>query len=173
MFTLLIKFIDSEILFGDDDTVADPLAVWYEVRDVFGIDLPVEHENRINAILASIANDAFTKSRTAFRAIVLGIARGDIDSLIDNEDDDVSIQEIAITLATIGTFIGDNLEMSEDVKKFIMEEIMEEAADADAPQAEDYLEEIIKDFAHVDMPEDLIAEFAQDWCNAESFDHVA
>lgn len=169
--TILIKYIEGDILFGTDDELSDPLEVWYSVREKFNIDLPVENENKINAIMAAMANDAWTQSRAAFHAIVLGMIQGDVDSLVDDDGDEVSVGEIADCLATVGVLMLDEITFSKDVRDFITDSVMRDAVDPEAEPAPDYLEDVLSDFAKLEMPEDMIRQFAEDWCIAEKLDH--
>lgn len=168
LFSIVMAVIPDDTFEGADEDVLDPTILWDALRSELNIDLPPENETKISAMLMALSSDAHMKDPGAFRSIVIGLTRGDVDNLVDTEDDDVTAAEIAEALATIRTFDSDELTWSPSVSRFVLEEVIQEAAeDPTAEKGEDTLIEIASIFSDLGMPEDMLKMFVDTWCNAE------
>lgn len=84
--------------YGEDIYLADPLHLYQSLEEDFGCRLPVEAENRINAIFLAVTTDAFYDDPEAFAAIASALYDGDIGGVSEEMFDPLTLPEFVWAL---------------------------------------------------------------------------
>ena len=103
LMTILLAQYDQEVF--DEN----PVILFGRIENDFGIKLPEESENRINAALTAMTTDLFYTQFSAFKAITLALNEGDIGAIADGEDEeDLNAAAILWSITEVGLLNGDN-----------------------------------------------------------------
>jgi len=127
---LLAEYGDE--LYGDVDTEPmDPIELWSNVREDFGVTIPDENENKINALMLALSSDAFFEDPLAFVSICRSLLSGDLGDLVEGliDDIDITIPEMLWGMLEVDLNRDDEPQFSRGVQKVIDWNISQEAAD--------------------------------------------
>ena len=119
----------------------DPILIWQSLQRDYGINTPVEIENKITALITATETDLFFENPQVFRAIVTAVCHGNIDDAINGAFGELSAIEVAMAMHEVTLIRGDECpETSEKVQKLITEEFQQEALEPDAPEVQRVLQ---------------------------------
>lgn len=114
---------------------ADPVEVYLEIRDYTGQWMPVELENKWNAMLTCLETDRFFSKLDVFRAVCTTLLDGEPDL---DSDEDPTFTEIAWALHEVEFNREDNLPFDQLADPAIVELVdrvlNEEGIDIDDPE---------------------------------------
>lgn len=139
---ILLKKYGMEFLYGDEDEPpVDPILLWNTLEEDFRITIPVEVENKLNAVMLACSTDAFFTDEEAFAAICVAIAEGDLGDIVNGNLDQPTVAEMLIGIREVDLNDGDReVTFSPNVRKYILSVLEAEGIDADGEE-DPYLEE--------------------------------
>lgn len=101
LMTILLAQYDQEVF--DEN----PVVLFGRIENDFGIKLPEESENRINAAITAMTTDLFYTQFSAFKSITLALNEGDIGSIADDGDEeDLNAAAILWAITEVGLLNG-------------------------------------------------------------------
>jgi hypothetical protein len=149
LFIICLKTVGSDELFTvDEDTgytdTMDPVELFADLQDAFNVSIPVENENRINAILTAISTDLYFSDSIAFTSISISVNSGDLGELVNGIMEAPTIEEILTTKMEIELIVED-VDFSPSVQKIITEAVKDLAEDDDPATPEYTLNEVVEE----------------------------
>lgn len=136
-FTLMTILLSK---YGEETFTEKPPALFQRLEDDFGIKLPEESENRINAALTVMMTDLFQTNFSVFKSVTLALNEGDIgDFAIDfyGEREELSTPEILWAITEYGLLTGLNFKDAEDSLSPELIDKLNEIIDDEAEDTED------------------------------------
>lgn len=151
LLTILLTQYETEEVLGEDAEVA---ALFANVEEDFGVKLPEENENRIQAAILVLTSDLPLISFPVFRSCALAFAEGQIGDEEDREDGDLNTCELLWALYEMALLLGVKVEevqeeLSEEVVEKLNEVIDSEAEDVEEEEEDESKEEGIEDINEV------------------------
>ena len=92
LLTILLNAFGDRVA-GDD--AMDPAELWAETYDRFGVWIPEEGENRVNALITACSSTNFYNDPETFTAVCMSLASGDIGDLADGVMEELEAYEAA------------------------------------------------------------------------------
>jgi hypothetical protein len=74
----------------------EPVEIWQDLEETYGVQIPLENENRVNALWLGLTGDGFYEEPEIFRAVCAALYDGDIGDPMDGLGDDLGIEEIRL-----------------------------------------------------------------------------
>lgn len=156
LMVILLAAYGPDTLFGseeDDADPMDPVILWASIEEDFGIDICVEHENRINALMTALTTDAFYDEPAVFAAVSMTLTDGDLGDAIAGVFDDLTVPELLWAVLEVSLVRDDDAQFSPAVEQFIGEVLAGEAEDNEmavedldeAHELERYYDRFIRD----------------------------
>jgi hypothetical protein len=128
--------------YGEQIYEADPVELYALLEEDFNCKLPVESENRINAIMLALTTDAFYHDVEIFESISDALYSGDIGDSVDGLFEQLTMPEMLWALFEVELNRGQSNEFSAAVGKLIAEVSSREYSDNGFQYADDNLEEM-------------------------------
>jgi hypothetical protein len=98
----------------------DPVVLWNDVEEDFRISIPLEVENKVNAMMTACSTDYFFTDPSVFSAICVSIATGDLGDEMNGNFDTPSVAEMLRAIQEVDLNDGDReAAFSPVVTKFI------------------------------------------------------
>lgn len=129
LMSILITKYDTQFLEEEDSS-----ALFLDIKEDFGVKLPEENENRINAAIQVLISDLPLISFPVFRSCALAFAEGQIGDEDDREDEELNTCELLWALYEISLLKGESVE---EVQNSLSEEVVEKLNDVIDSEAED------------------------------------
>lgn len=126
--------------YGESIYAADPLTIYRQLEEDFGCRLPVEAENRLNAINFALTTDAFYQDPEAFTAIASSLYGGDIGGASEEMFDALTLPELVWALYEVRLNRDEEELFSSQVNRLITETLQRETEAG--VQVDDFLEEM-------------------------------
>ncbi|HSW48959.1 MAG TPA: hypothetical protein VLH09_02240 [Bryobacteraceae bacterium] len=136
--------------YGQDIYTTDPLALYRQLEEDFGIRLPVEAENRINALFLALTTDAFYLDAEAFSAVASALYGGDIGDDAEDMFDALTVPEICWALYEVKLNREEEDELAPPVLALVTETLQRETAGSES--VDNFLEEMKVDL-HTQLAE--------------------
>lgn len=139
---ILLKKYGIEFLYGDGDSEpVDPIILWNTVEEDFRISIPVEVENKVNAIMLAVSTDMFFKDPQAFASVCLAVAQGDLGDMVNGDFDNPSVAEMLMAIREVDINDGDKeIAFHPNVKMYI-QGIMESESVDSTDEVDPYVED--------------------------------
>lgn len=132
MCILLSKYDTEEVLEEEDTEV-----LFKNIEDDFGVHIPEEVENRINAAITVLTTDLPLVSFPVFKSVALAFAEGQIGDEDDREDEELNTCELLWALYEIAMLSGKTVpEIQEELSESVVEEL-NDIIDSEAEDPED------------------------------------
>lgn len=122
----------TEVVWGSEvEEPVDPLTLIRLLEDKFGIRLPEQSENKMNALLTCVLTNAFAENPDAFRMSAMALADGDTGDVSDTLLDNPTLDEIQWAEFEIGLWRDDDedVEYSPQVMNILQAIIQQDAVD--------------------------------------------
>jgi hypothetical protein len=126
---IIILSAYGEEVYGDPENDIPPmdiLEIIARLEEDFRTSIPVENENRINAIRLAVSTDAFYEEPEAMAAIASSLYNGDLDDIVNGFLEDVTIPEILWATYEVELNREEPSEFSPACLRFIEKQIEEE-----------------------------------------------
>lgn len=177
LMSILMDALSDEILFE-----SEPEVIFMEIKDKFGVDLPEENRNKIQAALISMTTDLFYTNFDVFKSITLALNEGDIGDMVYGEDEEVNASEILWAIVEVALLNGTTFsatEFPEYMEKHINAIVEDEAEDKEELDAETNtveeafqetyyqryvtikLLDVAKDLLKLEVPSEIVQELLQ------------
>lgn len=130
---ILLKHFGAEFLYGSDDQEpVDPVILWNEIEEDFRISIPVEVENKMNAMMTACSTSFFFSDVAVFSAVCVALASGDLGDEMNGEFDKPSTYEMLCSIQEVDINDGDReILFSPQVKAYILEVLNSENVDTE------------------------------------------
>lgn len=83
-----------DVNFLEMEDPPEPIEVWQDLEETYGVRIPVENENRINGIWLGLSGDGFYEEPEIFTAVCSSLYDGDIGDPMDQIGDELGIEEV-------------------------------------------------------------------------------
>ncbi len=167
LFIIAAKTIGEENIFfpneetGYTDSI-DPLELFSELEDEFSVQIPVEVENKLNAILMLFTSQMYFEDPIAFVSVSLAVASGDLGELINGVMEEPTIEEILQTKMEVDLLI-EKEEFSDSVQRVIsdsLKDLSDADEDDEGPSIDQIIEEhranMISELTAIGVPDQLV-----------------
>lgn len=162
--TIILKAYGTSYVYGDDDQdPVDPVILWQDLEDDFRISIPVEVENKVNAIITACSTDYFFTEPDVFSSICVAIATGDLGDEVNGEFDSPTVHEMFCAIQEVDLNDGDReVTFSPAVRNYIKNILdnenvdTEEEVDQYAQDSEEYLLKVAIGLESIGVPESLL-----------------
>lgn len=72
----------------------EPIEVWEDLEERYGVRIPLENENKINALWLGLSGDGFFDEPEIFSAVCEALYDGDIGDPMDSMTDELGVEEV-------------------------------------------------------------------------------
>ncbi len=72
----------------------EPIEIWEDLEEAYGVKIPLENENRVNALWLGLSGDGFFEEPEIFSAVCEALYDGDIGDPMDGITDELGIEEV-------------------------------------------------------------------------------
>ena len=121
---------------GAPDEDIDIVDIYLMIEEDFRVVMPVELENKLNAIMTALASDTFYQDVVVFRSVCTALYDGDLGDMISGVFEELTVPEILWAVYEVGLVRDDESEFSPKVQAEIDEIIAEEAESNDELDSE-------------------------------------
>lgn len=111
----------------EDIPPLDPIEIWMNVEEDFRVSLPEQTENKINAMMAAMATDAFYDRVEPFAAICSALYVGDMDDIIDQSFHELTLPEMLWGIFEVEINREGSTDFAPAIEQFILRQVHEEA----------------------------------------------
>lgn len=155
--------VGFEELYGLDEgeDPMDPVELYVVLEDTYKTSIPVENENRLNAIMLATTTEAFFYNPEIFAAICLGVSSGDLGDMVHGVMEDPTIAEILEAIMEVQLNHDPETEFSTKVERYIDVILESEGIEGlEDPAAEDFVEkakqEMFAELREIGVPESYL-----------------
>lgn len=135
LLTILLWAFGDELMGDPAEGIEgmDTTEVWAATNERFGVWIPEEGENRLNALMLALQGDLFYRDVEIFRAVVAALPDGDLGDIIDGGVSDLTAADLMWSLLEVEMAAGfdeeTRPEFSWGVKDLIADTLREEQED--------------------------------------------
>ncbi len=119
----------------------DPLDIYAQVKDDFGVVIPEEGENRLNAMFMALTTDAFYQSAQAFESIATALHSGEIGDEVEGLFDSMTLPETLWALYEVKLNREDEDPLAPEVDALIIRTIADECSEDGLQYVEQHMEQ--------------------------------
>jgi len=137
----------------------DPIELWMVLEEDFGVSLPEQTENKINALVTALSTDAFYDRIEPFAAICSALYVGDMDDIIDQSFHELTLPELLWGIFEVELGREGSTDFSPGIENFILSRVhseAEELQEGNPNQLISYNERFV-----VNMQNDLVDELTR------------
>ncbi len=140
---ILLKKYGEEAIYGSDEQDAiDPVVLWGAVEEDFRISVPVEVENKLNAMMTACSTPYFFHDKQVFASICVALQTGDLGDAVNGEFEQPSTYEMLCSIQEVDLNDGDReVLFSPDIRNLIAWILDNENVDTSEEYA-DYEEDV-------------------------------
>jgi hypothetical protein len=166
---IVLKQYGIEAIYGDplnDDEPMDPLELFANLEEDFSVKIPLEVENKLNAILLATATEVFFENPMAFSSICIAIASGDLGDIVNGAFDEPTVPEMLLGIMEVQLNHDAETEFTPTMEEFIKDILNKESIDTlEDPELNDdearIKAELFAELKAVGVPDEFIAQAEQ------------
>ena len=166
---LIILTAYKDEVFGNEEVgiePIDPIELWTRLEEDFHAQIPVENENRLNALMLAVSTDGFFDDPEIFKAVTLALNSGDMGDLVSGQVEELTLPEALWAIFEVELNRDDDIELAAPVSS-ILESLMHGESIAgqteDKPYYVEYVESMKKQLHEqlekLELPHDQIVTF--------------
>ena len=99
----------------------EPIEIWQDLEEIYGVRIPLENENRINALWLGLSGDGFFEEPEIFTAVCASLYDGDIGDPMDEIGDELGVEEILWGVYEVSLWRGVVEEFNPRIQRLIAE----------------------------------------------------
>jgi hypothetical protein len=162
---IVLKAYGYEAIYGteeDPEDRMDPIELFVALEDDFHVSLPVEVENKINAIIFATESTAFFENPVIFSSICMALGTGDLGDLINGVMEEPTIPEMVVGILEVQLNHDEGTEFLPAVQNFIESILDDEGIESLGDPELDNLEEAVRkelfnELKFIGVPEEFFA----------------
>lgn len=157
---IVLKTYGIEYIYGSDEQdPVDPIILWNELEQDYRISIPIEVENKINAMMTAVSTDYFFTNKQVFSAVCTSISTGDLGDPVNGEFDTPTVSEMLRAVQEVDLNDGDrDATFSPEVRNFIAHVFDSENVDTDdevdwyTADADEHMQKMSSDLQSLGIP---------------------
>lgn len=140
---ILLKHYGAEKLYGtDDEPPIDPVLLWLDLEEDFRVSIPVEVENKLNAMMLACSTDFFFTDVEVFSSVCVALATGDLGDTVNGTMERPEVIELFSSITEVDLNDGDReVTFSPNVIQYIQSILDSENIDTE-DEVDVYTEEV-------------------------------